>query len=76
MCCLLPRCNPRYFREYRQGEHGSVRVHDRPILDGRLLCKFVDLDAATQRELAYHSGDADVDVLLSNLAELRGLAGF
>ncbi len=51
-------------------------MHDRPMLDGRLLWKFVELDAATQRELAYHSGDADVDVLLSNLAEMRGLAGY
>ena len=53
-----------------------MRVHDRPMLDGRLLWKFADLDAATQQELAYHSGDADVDVLLSNLAEMRSLAGF
>lgn len=74
--CVVGRCNPRYFREYRQGERGEVRVHDRPMLDGRLLWKFADLDAATQQELAYHSGDADVDVLLSNLAEMRSLAGF
>ena len=70
------RCNPRYFREYRQSGRGEVRVHDRPILDGRLLWKFFDLDGETQRALAYQIGDVDVDVLLSNIAEMRSLVGF
>ena len=72
----MPRCNPRYFREYREGLRGQVRAYDQPILDGRLLAQFVWLDAASQRDLAFHSGDVDVDVLLTNIAELRELAGF
>ncbi len=69
-------CNPRYFREYRQGGRGEVRVYDHTMLDGRLLWKFVHLDAATQQDLAYHCGDVDVDVILSNLADMRALCGY
>ena len=53
-----------------------MRLHERPLLDGRLLWKFADLDATTQQGLAYYCGDVDVDVLLSNLAEMRSYVGF